>query len=227
MSSFGDTDGDSMTIGTATEALLSKLYASRRGYFKDEFLSHLCSKEPPKKPPIINRGYFARVECIRSVIAQFDKSCIEKGCMFSQMIIVGSGYDSLSLNILKSGRTDVAIFEIDFPEVIRRKASLLFSKPELKSTLFPAEDGSSSIMTAQTISNGFKAGQLTLLGVDLRDTDRVVEALRSSSFDSSAPTLIVSECVLVYMEKEDVCRLIQRSVSISTSRPLPKLIFIS
>ena len=60
-------DEDDVTMATAKEAMLSKMAASQLGYFEDEFLVHFCrNKQAPRKPPIINRGYFGRVECINS-----------------------------------------------------------------------------------------------------------------------------------------------------------------
>ena len=68
MSSFDD----ATIISTANEAFLSKLAASNKGYFKDDFLPYFnVGGIIPKKPPIINRGYFGRVECINKVIYKF------------------------------------------------------------------------------------------------------------------------------------------------------------
>lgn len=44
------------------------------------------------------------------------------------------------------------------------------------------------------------AGQYQLLGVDVRQTSQVEEALCAAGMDWSAPTLILSEVVLTYME---------------------------
>lgn len=127
---------DDMTISTANEALLSKLSAIQLGYFQDELLVNFCGgRQAPRKPPIINRGYFARVECINAVLKQFETKCKILGFHSSQILILGGGYDSLSLNILKDGRTDIAIFDVDFPQIIQRKASLILSKAPLISAL--------------------------------------------------------------------------------------------
>jgi O-methyltransferase involved in polyketide biosynthesis len=215
--SSSDTSCDEMTIGTATEALLSKLSASQKGYFEDEFLPHLVGgKTAQKKPPIINRGYFARVACISKVLAEFNGKCIPEG-VASQVLVLGGGYDTIALNLLKgSERRDLRIFEIDFPEIINRKASIISSNPYILSIVQGSEDGKgrnsdiSATSSSAASSLVKELGNLTLIAADLRDSVKVLELLTQSSFNSSLPTFVVSECVLVYMSMADVQMLVQR-----------------
>lgn len=46
------------------------------------------------------------------------------------------------------------------------------------------------------------SGHYQLLGVDVRDESQVVEALDTVGLDWTAPTLILSEVVLTYMETQ-------------------------
>lgn len=46
------------------------------------------------------------------------------------------------------------------------------------------------------------SGQYHLLGVDVRDESKVVEVLGTAGLDWTAPTLILSEVVLTYMETQ-------------------------
>lgn len=46
------------------------------------------------------------------------------------------------------------------------------------------------------------AGQYQLLGIDLRQKSQVEKALGAAGIDWSAPTLILSEVVLTYMETQ-------------------------
>lgn len=46
------------------------------------------------------------------------------------------------------------------------------------------------------------SGQYQLLGVDVRKESQVEEALGAAGLDWTAPTLILSEVVLTYMESE-------------------------
>lgn len=44
--------------------------------------------------------------------------------------------------------------------------------------------------------------QYNLLGVDIREKDQLEAALGEVGFDSTAPTMILSEVVLTYMETQ-------------------------
>lgn len=46
------------------------------------------------------------------------------------------------------------------------------------------------------------SGQYQLLGVDVRDESQVEEVLGTAGLDWTAPTLILSEVVLTYMETQ-------------------------
>ncbi|OEH75036.1 hypothetical protein cyc_00753 [Cyclospora cayetanensis] len=69
----GDCPGVKRTSG---DAALSKFSASLLGYFPDEFLKHFV-KNPTRMQPLINRGYYSRVEAIRRLIAAFLKDAEE------------------------------------------------------------------------------------------------------------------------------------------------------
>jgi tRNA wybutosine-synthesizing protein 4 len=68
---------------------------------------------------------------------------------------------------------------------------------------------SSHVASALSLDNVFALGPLSLIGEDMRDAGAVGAALQSAGFDSNAhtPTLVLSECVLVYMNKETTMRL--------------------
>jgi len=55
---------------TSNDALVTKVYASSLGYFKDEYCS-LFLKNKRKMYPIINRGTWARVMSYRFMIQKF------------------------------------------------------------------------------------------------------------------------------------------------------------
>lgn len=46
------------------------------------------------------------------------------------------------------------------------------------------------------------SGQYHLLGVDIREKDKLQAALGQVAFDWTAPTMILSEVVLTYMETQ-------------------------
>jgi hypothetical protein len=76
MNSYDEFVDDELSIqGTASDALVSKSSARKLGYYHDPFLEIFCKRggtaKDGKKPPIINRGYFARVQACRLVLKKF------------------------------------------------------------------------------------------------------------------------------------------------------------
>ena len=78
----------------------------------------------------------------------------------------------------------------------------------MNSILNPQKDNLNKLNCA--VQNGYKIGPLNLLGIDMRHPESIQSGLLSSNFDSNLPTLFISECVLVYMNKQDACTLIDR-----------------
>ena len=55
---------DQAVLATSNDALATKVYASKLGYFQDKY-SELFLKNKRKMYPIINRGTWARVQAYR------------------------------------------------------------------------------------------------------------------------------------------------------------------
>ncbi|KAJ3214729.1 Leucine carboxyl methyltransferase 1 [Dinochytrium kinnereticum] len=86
-------------------------------------------------------------------------------------------------------------FEIDFPEITSRKAMLMKKNKVMASML-----GENKIAAGGCEIHGV---EYSLLSGDLRQWESsLVPKLESVGFSKSAPTLYLSECVLVYMEEE-------------------------
>lgn len=111
-----------------------------------------------------------------------------------QILSLGAGFDSLYFRLQAGGAlAGAVVFEVDFPDVSRRKAALMGSSPALSRGLGPLTGPSPGPVCVW-------AGQYRLLGVDVRHTAQVEAALRAAGLDRSAPTLVLSEVVLTYME---------------------------
>lgn len=63
-------DPDLGVIETNDEASGAKACCASRGYFDDPFVKHFA-RRVPKHPPLINRGYHARVATVRAVLDAF------------------------------------------------------------------------------------------------------------------------------------------------------------
>lgn len=71
-SSTGSSGADVAVQGTNDDAAISKLSACTAGYYVDPFLQHfIAPNHRTKRAPLINRGYYARIAAVSSVIQSF------------------------------------------------------------------------------------------------------------------------------------------------------------
>ncbi|CAM9517014.1 unnamed protein product, partial [Discosporangium mesarthrocarpum] len=97
-----------------------------------------------------------------------------------QVVSLGAGKDTLFFRLREGGvSAPGGFFEVDFPEVLEWK------EEAIKRRLY------------------------RLVKADLRDCRAVGEGLRAAGLDQDAPTLIIAECVLVYMKEGESSRIIQ------------------
>ena len=184
---------DNSTRLSSQDAATSKMSAIRLGYLQDDFLSifHIGSI---KKMPVINRGTYARVKCLSILIDQF-LSTIHGDRR--QIIILGCGIDSLALNLMKH-YSNLRIFEIDFEETMEYKKKCLLKESEFLKSVWPTYS-----------LNDLHYGPLTMIGGDLRNPLQTMSSLADQGCDFNVPTLIISECVLVYLQREHCLELLQ------------------
>ncbi|XP_072301080.1 tRNA wybutosine-synthesizing protein 4 [Eucyclogobius newberryi] len=182
---------DTAVQGTNDSSVVSKVSAAAQGYFQDVYLQHFVCKES-RRAPLINRGYYVRWRAVDHCVRRF----LEKtsNCPKRQILSLGAGFDSLYFRLHSSGvLTNAVVFEVDFPDVARRKSALINSNNTLKEML----DSDGQCLTEPLY---FSSSQYLLLGVDVRELPQMGKALDLAGFVWTAPTLILSEVVLTYME---------------------------
>ncbi|CAI5502780.1 unnamed protein product [Closterium sp. Naga37s-1] len=199
---------------TNDDATVSKLSCVAKGYFQDPFVK-LFVRRPARRSPVIHRGYFARWAALQQLVDQFlsvygsahneDKARAPSQGesrestggpdVALQIISLGAGFDTLFFRLQTEGRAPHRFIEVDFQEVVAKKAAIINAKPELAACLgpdvTPLENG------GLRSSNGY-----SLVSADLRDTDKLHEALAAAGaeFGPNTATLFLCECVLIYMD---------------------------
>lgn len=179
--------------------MLTVSWASKLGYFQDNFIEHFLvhPEKIKKKGPIIHKGYYTRVSAIRNLIQQFIQ------CGGSQFVILGAGFDThyftlKSSNVLQSFK----YFELDFPKVVKQKAQFIGRSKECQAL----------IGDSWTELNGdFSSNDYHLISIDLRNVEELQAKLKTHGVDANVPTLFLSECVLIYVNSTDTSKLIKWS----------------
>ena len=75
---------------TANDALTTKVYAEKMGYFQDEYVK-LFARNSKKMLPIINRGTWTRVYAVRQIIKRFMQ---QYAASKVNIVSLGAGYDT-------------------------------------------------------------------------------------------------------------------------------------
>ncbi|XP_063700821.1 leucine carboxyl methyltransferase 1 [Culicoides brevitarsis] len=194
-SSFmGQDEGVMNTNDDASECKKSAVF---RGYYRDEYISYFV-KNPDRKAPEINRGYYARVKGVEMCIERFLKKTGDK-CQF---INLGCGFDTLFFRLRDAGHAIQNFVEVDFPSVTSRKCYQIKRNKSLLEKIHSEDD------EVRLSSTDLHAGNYHIVGVDLRNIDELANKLQQSEIDFAVPTIFLAECVLVYIEPQNSSNLL-------------------
>jgi len=182
---------------TNDDAANAKLSCVKLGYFQDMFLPYFV-KNLIRRQPLINRGYYARVSIFRRTLRKF----LENGG--TQILSLGAGFDTNYFLLCIEGYRDVTYYEVDFQEVVSTKAAIIQSHPKLASLLENAKI---------TESGDLISSRYYLLVADLRDIYAFEQKLLTMNIDFNKPTLVLSECVLVYLTTSSASQVIKWTTS--------------
>ncbi|XP_043845136.1 tRNA wybutosine-synthesizing protein 4 [Dromiciops gliroides] len=191
---------------TNDSSSLSKSSLAAHGYVRDPFAALLVAGAP-RRAPLIHRGYYVRARAVRHCVRAFlERAPAEGGARRRQILSLGAGFDSLYFRLKAAGRlAQAAVWEVDFPDVAERKASRICTTPELFAVAGPPLSGTEPGLGPAT---RFASEDYRLLGSDLRDLPALRDALEASGLDAAAPTLLLAEAVLSYMEPGSAAALV-------------------
>ena len=183
---------------TNDDATQCKLSAVRLGYWQDRFIGEVSRQQGrERRAPEIHLGYYARVAGVRALIDKFLEACDTT----VQIISLGAGFDTLFWRLLEEGRPVRNFIEVDFAGVTARKCLLIKKSKELMGPLAGEE---SDIRLSKTDLHG---SNYHLVAADLTDLANLERKLSESEVSYSCPTLILAECVLVYIEQNKTSQL--------------------
>ena len=219
----GSFEHDGAVRETAADASLCKLSASQVGYYVDPFVQYFVPV-PSRRMPIINRGYYARVAAVESLVRTFlraeergnqqtTETTHVKKTTKKQVVILGAGLDTMFFRLRSSNALrDCEYFELDFPDVTMQKVGAIKRRKALNEVM--GLSNAEELMAA--LSSGFTELNVPgyhLLPCDLRDLDATTAKLEAAGIDRTVPTLFVSECVLIYMEAKFSTQLVAWAAS--------------
>lgn len=161
--------------------------------------------------PILNRGTWSRVYSILSPVQKILQSVSENNPGVNVNILsLGSGYDT-SYFLLKQKFDNFKFFEFDYGEITSRKIELIKKSKLLQSVLKSAQDNSEDLGFEVKANNLYsKSKDYYILECDITNYNKLNEQLCSvPDFDFTSPTIIIAECLLVYLKKETTHQMLQ------------------
>jgi [phosphatase 2A protein]-leucine-carboxy methyltransferase len=206
--------------------------------FRNESLKTSTYKGSTRPPVqvIIKRGTYARVVCIYKVISTFIEECrsLLPETTNVQVVVLGSGKDTTFFRIRDEQQrqdresSDTSIhqqhlqwFEVDHDVIVRQKTNVIQKYP-----IFASQCNRSTInenvyeVTQQpstsSTSSSTKESRINyhLVAHNLNDDPiKLVDALLQHGLDPTAPTLVVLECVLMYVTKDSATILLQALIN--------------
>ncbi|XP_075420756.1 leucine carboxyl methyltransferase 1 [Tenrec ecaudatus] len=200
-STFSSDTDDEGVRGTCEDASLCKRFAVSIGYWHDPYIQHFVRLCKERKAPEINRGYFARVHGVSQLIKAF----LRKTECHCQILNLGAGMDTTFWRLKDENLLPSKYFEVDFPMIVTRKIHNIKSKPPLSKPIVElhSED------TIQTDGHMLNSKRYAIIGADLRDLCELEEKLKKCHMNAQLPTLLITECVLIYMTPEQSANLLK------------------
>uniref|UniRef100_T1JIF8 Leucine carboxyl methyltransferase 1 n=1 Tax=Strigamia maritima TaxID=126957 RepID=T1JIF8_STRMM len=181
------TSDDDAIQATNDDAASCKRCAVQLGYWHDPYLQYFV-RASDRKTPEINRGYYARVQGIKQLIDQV----IQVSNGNCQIINLGAGFDTLYWRLKDEGKSVKNFIEVDFPTVTSKKCHFIKkSKPLLQGITY----GDISLNVTD-----LHAANYHIVGCDMRHLNSINQKLKDCDIDFSLTTIVIAECVLVYMD---------------------------
>uniref|UniRef100_A0A914GUF6 Leucine carboxyl methyltransferase 1 n=1 Tax=Globodera rostochiensis TaxID=31243 RepID=A0A914GUF6_GLORO len=180
---------------TNDDATECKFVAAQLGYYNDKFIPafiHACTSEKPyHRDPEITRGYWARTSAITSVVVQF----IQLAGPSTQILNLGAGFDTLYWRLKDAGLAFYKFVEFDFSSVTAKKICQIKRNKNLNLMEFFSKSAE------EKQHSDLHAGDYHLIGSDLRQMREFDGKLATADLDFSQPTIVIAECVFVYMDE--------------------------
>ncbi|KAG0680299.1 carboxy methyl transferase for protein phosphatase 2A [Pichia californica] len=174
----------------------------------NEILSKI-NKFTPLKSPMINRGTYLRTTSITKNILNFCNK--NKNLNKIQIISLGSGNDTRPFYILPKFE-NLSYFELDFQFTTKLKKLAILSSSKLSNTLnlnsLSLSNLPHTFENILSFNPSLNSSNYHLIPCDLRNLNSILNNDQFKYIDPFVPTLIISECCICYLSKDDSNNLI-------------------
>lgn len=206
---------DAAVYETANDAAQAKLNCHKLHYTDDPYIQYFTKHNINHSTyntvaPLINRGYYTRTYAITQIVIDYIQLCHANNTL-CQIISLGAGNDTLYWRLRDLSLTQYTrnYIECDFEYSVLNKAKIISKHSELNPDSNSAYHNSSSNTTSQ-YRYQLQYHNYQLLPCNLRDVEQLKHDLETQcDIDYNVPTLVLSECVLIYLDKQYTDSIIQ------------------
>ncbi|KAG6839561.1 hypothetical protein C0991_001512 [Blastosporella zonata] len=214
-------DSDASIQQTDSDAALARLSAVTKGYITDDpFIRALVPRAhlQQARSPLINVGTYLRGKAIDALVEGWLEGARREG-RGAQIVSLGAGSDTRFWRVATGEYKDVLerYVEVDFAEVTGKKAMAIRKSRELSAVL------GEGVQVARG-GTGLHSEKYHLLAADLRVPAAVGELVQPI-LSARVATLLLFECVLVYMEPAASSALLRWFVEYFAGTPLGGVVY--
>ncbi|KAK9326361.1 S-adenosyl-L-methionine-dependent methyltransferase [Lipomyces orientalis] len=211
-----DTNGSSIVSKRSVERLYYPTtgHAGHNSSLEDAHFLRYFVKKPQRRAPLINRGYWIRMEAVHTVVKQFLQS--NKG---SRKVIVnlGCGYDPLPFQYLakkSTNRSKTIFVDVDYPDLINLKVSAIAASEDLSRVVGDRHQLNSFHSSIKLASSSYYC-----VGCDLSNLPDFEKALEACGvLQSDCDLLFIAEVSLTYMNTEEADKVVQWACGIAVGQ---------
>jgi [phosphatase 2A protein]-leucine-carboxy methyltransferase len=219
---------DKIVQQTDNDASLSRMSAVSLGYLDDPFAHQFVQGEVPKRYPIINRGTYVRTAAIDELVNRFLASDVEQQ---KQIISLGAGSDTRYFRLVSNNPSLKLVYhELDFATNNELKIAAIKKSPELLKVIHVhLQADSDAELQIAADGTSLQSPVYNIHAIDLRTlaTSEPRDIPKLPSVSPSLPTLLLSECCLIYLPPQAADAVLKAFTThfISPSTPLSTIIY--
>jgi tRNA wybutosine-synthesizing protein 4 len=212
---------DEAIIGTNDYSIVSKRSVEKIYHPHEPPFFEPFSGKFKRRAPLINRGYWLRMQAVEQVVLKFLDEPSEKKKI---IVNLGCGYEPLPFRMLwkfasRCRTARVRFVDVDYPQLMRKKVEVVRGQAmfsELLTQPLTEKKGSSILLDDE---------RYCAVGCDLGDTKVIDDIFRTELGLNDALVLFVGEVSIVYMDVKQADQLINLCATFSDGQYLTYAIF--